>query len=170
MSIATTVALLAGGVAAQAASAPAIAAGFYGPSPKAVSAGTSATVNLNVIAHGKKVDDIGLQCETPSTTSVQGLAPASQIVVEETAPLPIKAHKFSFSGTVTLGPNETGDGSTVSGSLTIKGKFKGGRYVLGKTAALSGTVTSPLCDPSTLTAYTLQWASKKPAPAATTRR
>jgi hypothetical protein len=159
------------GVAAQAASGPSIPVGFYGPTVAATKAGTSATVNLNVIDHGKKVDNMGLQCATPATSPPQGLPPSSQIVVEETAPVPIKNRKFSFAGTVTLGPEETGNGSTVTGSFSIMGKFKSTKAVLGKAPTVSGTAMSTtFCDPATLTAYTVHWAQKMPAPAATTRR
>jgi hypothetical protein len=159
------------GVAAQAAGSPAIPVGFYGGTLKQVTAGTSANVNLNVIDHGKQVDNLGLQCDTPATATVQGLPPGTQIVVEETAPVPIKNRKFSFTGTVTLGPQETGNGSTVTGSFSIVGKFKSAKAVLGKAPTASGTaMSSTFCDPATVTVYTVHWAQKKPAPAATTRR
>jgi hypothetical protein len=170
IAIVTPAALLAMGVTAQAASGPAIPVGFYAPSLAQVKAGTSATVNLNVIDHGKKVDNIGAQCDTPANATEQGLAPGTQIVVEETGALPVKGRAFSFTGTVTLGPDETGNGSTVTSSLTVNGRFKAAKYVLHKTPAVSGTITAGLCDPATtVTSYTLQWSSKAPAPAATTR-
>ena len=163
IAIAVPAALLTMAVTAQA-SGPAIPVGFYGSPLTAVKSGTSATVNLNVIDHGKKVDDIAVQCDTPANTTEQGLPSGQQIVVVETGTVPIKGRRFSFSGTVTLGPDETGNGSTVTSTLTANGKFKSVKYVLRKTVAASGTITAGLCDPTTVSAFTLQWGNKKPQP------
>lgn len=119
---------------------------------------SNGAIGLVVIDGGTKlrggpVAGSGVACYTGANPP-EGLPSNTVIVVRVPHDLPISADgSFSFSGPVTLKltPEETGyEEVTFKTTYTIKGRFKPGKH---GTYTASGTDSSPVCQPGTVTKF-----------------
>lgn len=106
---------------------------------------SNGAVNLVVAKGGKKITRAGVACYTGGAPAA-GLRPYFEVSI--TAPHAIAisaAGTFSFSGPVTLTPEEAGSESPITTTFRIKGRFQSGKI------AVLGSDSSPICQPQTLT-------------------
>lgn len=110
-------------------------------------------VDLQVGSGGRKiVPRSGVACYTGSDPAA-GLPAYDEVQITIPRALPVKADKsFSFSGPVTLTPEEAGTEEPVTTTYTIKGRFVGLPHGGFK---IVGTDSSPICQPSTEKHFTL---------------
>jgi hypothetical protein len=144
---------------AQATTTLTVHGGFYGPKEALVEAHKSAAVNVIVIDHGKKLKDVGVSCSSGPEPG-QGLRPEVGLTVRVPGTVAItRSGTFSYSGQVTLIPEETQSEVGATTSLSIKGKFARGKIKLDKTIALTGTVSASICASTTTPQFSLVWDS-----------
>jgi hypothetical protein len=154
---ATGAAVLLAAASAQAASAPTVHGGFYGAKEALVEQRGTAAVNVIVIDRGKRVEDVGVSCSSgPSPT--QGIMRETSLTVRVPGTLPIsRSGTFSYSGSVTLTPEDTQSEVAATSDVSIKGRFTPGKIVKDKTIALKGTISASLCATTTPTSFSLIW-------------
>jgi hypothetical protein len=141
----------------------AIHGGLYGAKETLVEAHKSAAVNVIVIDHGKKMKDVGLACSSGPTPS-QGIMGETTLTMHVPGTVAIThAGTFSYSGTLTLTPEDTQSGASATTSFSIKGKFARGKIKLDKTTALTGTVTASVCGTATAQPFSLIWSTASTA-------
>ena len=110
---------------------------------------SNGAVNLKVARGGRAVTFAGVACNT-GPAPADGLPALDEVTIRVTKKLPISSSgSFSFSGPVTLGPEETQTETSFSTTYTIKGRFQNGRI------AVTGTDSSPICRPGTVTHFKL---------------
>jgi hypothetical protein len=106
-------------------------------------------VDLTVIDGGRKLEgaESGVSCYTGSNPPA-GVPTYDEVSIHLPRNLTIGAGGlFSFSGPVTLSPEEAQSESPIQTTYTLKGRFAKGKH--GSYKAL-GTDSSPICQPSTL--------------------
>jgi hypothetical protein len=108
-------------------------------------------VDLIVSKNGRTITMAGVSCYTGSAPS-GGLPAYDEVTIRVPHPLAIShAGSFSFSGPVTLTPEDTQSEQAVTTTYTIKGHFQNGKI------AVLGTDSSPVCQPATLTHFRLKY-------------
>jgi hypothetical protein len=153
--LSTAVVAVFGASAAQAVASGAlhIRAGLYAPSASETTLDdySNGGVNIEVAKGGKKITEAGVSCYTGSAPT--GDLPANdEVTIRVPHPLTISsAGSFSFSGPVTLTPEDTQSESSFTTTFTIKGHFQNGKI------AVVGTDSSPICQPATLTRMRLHF-------------
>jgi hypothetical protein len=148
---------------AQAASAPTVHGGLYGAKETLVEAGKSAAVDAIVIDRGKRAEEVGVACSS-GPSPAQGLERETTLTVHVPGTLAIsRSGTFSYSGTVTLTPEDTQSGVSATSSVVIKGRFTAGKIVKEKTIALKGTISASVCGAATPSSFSLIWASSSTA-------
>jgi hypothetical protein len=168
---AVTVLLATGAAEASSGSAPRV--GYYAPLGTTTG---SADVELFAIDNGTRIGDtalgdqkgdysVGLSCTLDPAEVSEGLNPGAAYVnvyLPLGLKLPIKGHKFSYSGPAYLPAFEVPAGVTQpAGTITLQGTFKPGTAIKGKhvdkkTVALTGTVSATLC-PTAPGVFTDYW-------------
>jgi hypothetical protein len=110
-------------------------------------------VDLQVASGGRKiVFPSGVACYTGATPPA-GVPANDEVSIHIPKPLTIGGGKsFSFSGPVTLTPEEAQAESSIKTTYTIKGRFVKGAHGAYKAV---GTDSSPICQPSTEKHFTL---------------
>lgn len=112
---------------------------------------SNGAVNVLVAKNGKTITRVGLACYT-GTAPTAGLPANDEVTILLTRHLPISSSgAFSFSGPVTLTPEDTQSELTVTTTYTIKGHFQNGKI------AATGTDSSPICQPTTVTHFRLHF-------------
>lgn len=110
---------------------------------------SNGAVNLQVAKGGRAVKLAGMACNT-GPAPVEGLPSFDEVTIRVTKRLPIASNgSFSFSGPVTLTPEDTQTEQSYTTTFTIKGRFQKGKI------AATGTDSSPLCRPGTVTHFKL---------------
>jgi hypothetical protein len=162
--IAGLMALVAAGVA-RASTAPKIHGGLYGAHESLVLRHKSAAVNVIVVDHSQRIIDAGVACNSPKNP-IEGLDPDTTLVVRLPHALTItRGGSFSFSGQVTLTPEETQSGISAKSQVSMRGKFVLNKTIVrNKTIALTGTISASVCSPSTPKTYSLIWIRPPPPP------
>lgn len=147
-------------VAAAVAGTTGIPDGVYGAkattttSPEGYSNGG---VDLTVIDGGKKLKgtESGVACYTGANPPA-GVPAYDEVTIHLPKNLTLSASKtFSFSGPVTLTPEEAQAESSIRTTYTLSGRFVKGKHGTYKAV---GTDSSPICQPSTLTHFTVSFA------------
>jgi hypothetical protein len=138
-----------GGLAATAVAASAlrIRAGLYAPSASETTLDgySNGGVNIEVAKGGKTITEAGVACYTGSAPT-GGLPANDEVTIRVPHPLTIsRAGSFSFSGPVTLTPEDSQTESSFTTTFTINGHFQKGKI------AVVGSDSSPICQPATLT-------------------
>jgi hypothetical protein len=132
---------------------PLVRAGGYAPraSETTVEGYSNGGVDLIVGKSRKTITSGGVACYTSSTPS-GGLPANDEVTIHIPHPLAIsRSGSFSFSGPVTLTPEDSQTEQTFTTTFTIKGRFQRG------TIAVTGTDSSPICQPSTITHFRLRY-------------
>lgn len=112
---------------------------------------SNGAVNINVAKNGRTITRIGVACYTGATPTA-GLPAYDEVTIIVPRHLAISSSgAFSFSGPVTLTPEETQSELTVTTTYTIKGRFQNGKI------AATGTDSSPICQPTTVTHFRLHF-------------
>jgi hypothetical protein len=130
-----------------------IRAGVYAPSASETTheGYSNGGVNLEVAKGGKKITFAGVSCYTGSAPT-GGLPANDEVTIKVPHSLAISpSGSFSFSGPVTLTPEESQTESSFSTTFTIKGRFQSGRI------AVVGTDSSPICQATTVTRMRLRY-------------
>lgn len=84
-------------------------------------------VDIVVVKGGKKITLAGVACYT-GTTPPEGLPANDEVTIRAPRPLAISSTgSFSFSGPVTLTPEETQSETPFTTTFTIKGHFQNGK-------------------------------------------
>ena len=136
------------------ASRPHIRAGLYAPSASETTLDhySNGGVNIIVAKGSKKITLAGVSCYTGSAPT-GGLPANDEVTIRAPHALSISSSgSFSFSGPVTLTPEDSQTESSFTTTFTIKGHFQGGKI------AVVGTDSSPICQPQTLTRMRLHYA------------
>ena len=108
-------------------------------------------MDIKVAKNGRTITFIGVACNT-GVTPTGGLPAHDELTILMPHHLAISSSgAFSFSGPVTLTPEDTQSEITVTSTYTIKGRFQNGRI------AVTGTDSSPLCEPTTVTHFRLHF-------------
>jgi hypothetical protein len=139
--------------------APPFVDGFY-----SIQGTDTTTVDLEVTVrdNGKLIVGglyhSGVSC-APSTTVTADGSPEITLSFYFARSIPISASgAFSYTGTVTAPPEESGLSTAITGTATLSGHFIKGKIVAHKTNALVGTFSSPsMCAVSTPTRVVDQW-------------
>lgn len=120
--------------------------GTYSASAASAQHGKSALLGLTVIDHGRKLKDVGLQCDG-SGDSAQGIPAGTTVTVKIPGKLPVsRSGAFSYRGNVTLTAADTGSDVGGRTSVALKGKFVLHKTIKpNRTIAAKGTVTVSLC-------------------------
>jgi hypothetical protein len=150
--------LVVGACGASTAQAPAsrvlhIRAGVYAPSASetVLDGYSNGGVDLEVAKGGKTITEAGVSCYTGSAPT-GGLPANHEVTIRVPHPLTISSSgSFSFSGPVTLTPEDSQTESSFSTTFTIKGHFQKGKI------AVLGSDSSPICQPATLTHMRLRF-------------
>jgi hypothetical protein len=110
---------------------------------------SNGAVDLEVANGGHALKLAGMACNTgPAPTG--GLPSFDEVSIRVTRRIPISSSgAFSFSGPVTLGPEESQTEQSYTTTFTIKGRFQRGHI------AATGTDSSPICRPGTVTSFKL---------------
>jgi len=136
-----------------------IHAGLYGARATLVDQHKSAAVNVAVTGHGKKLTNLGLACSSGPEPG-QGIRRETTLTMHVPGTLNItRTGTFSFSGELTLTPEDTQSEVSAKTSFTIKGTFARGTIKLHKTTALTGTVSASVCGSATPKRFSLIWYS-----------
>jgi hypothetical protein len=138
---------------AMAASKLQIRAGLYAPSASETTREgySNGGVNLEVAKGGKKITEAGVSCYTGSAPT-GGLPANDEVTIRVPHALTISSSgSFSFSGPVTLTPEESQSESSFTTTFTIKGHFQSGKI------AVVGSDSSPICQPQTITRLRLRY-------------
>jgi hypothetical protein len=118
------------------------------------------TIDGGTKLQGGPVDGSGVACYTGANPP-EGVPANTVIEVRVPHDLPISGNgSFSFSGPVTLNltPEQTGyEEATFKTTYTIKGRFKPGKH---GTYTASGTDSSPVCQPGTVTKFQATFVEK----------
>jgi hypothetical protein len=110
---------------------------------------SNGAVVLEVARDGETITHAGVACSIGPEPKA-GLMGWDEIDIEVPKHIPISSSgAFSWSGTVTLSPEDTQSEETLTTTYTIKGRFQTGKI------AVTGTDSSPLCQPSTVTHFRL---------------
>jgi hypothetical protein len=110
---------------------------------------SNGAVNLQVARNAKTITFAGVACNI-GPESKEGLEGYDEIDIRVPKHIPIRSSGFfSWSGQVTLTPEDTQSEETLTTTYTIKGRFQNGKI------AVTGTDSSPLCEPSTVTHFRL---------------
>jgi hypothetical protein len=144
----------AGAVQAMAAGTLHIRPGLYAPNASETTREdySNGGVNLVVAKGGRKITEAGISCYTGSAPT-DGLPANDEVTIRVPHLIAITATgTFSFSGPVTLTPEETQSEITVTTTFTIKGRFQKGKI------AVVGSDSSPICQSQTLTRMRLHYA------------
>jgi hypothetical protein len=116
-------------------------------------------VDLVVTHGGTKLEGglpgTGMSCSTGAEPPA-GIPSYDELTIKLPRDLPISADgSFSFSGPVTLGPEQTQEEElTIHTTYRISGRFKAGRH---GTWTATGTDYSPVCQPTTLKKFTASY-------------
>ena len=98
---------------------------------------------------GHFVKFAGLACNI-GPEPIETLSSYDEVTIRLTKHLPISSSgSFSYSGPVTLTPEDTQSEQSYTTTFTIKGRFQKGKI------AATGTDSSPLCRPGTVTHFRL---------------
>jgi hypothetical protein len=130
-----------------------IRAGLYAPSASETTKEdySNGGVNLEVAKGGKKITEAGVSCYTGSAPT-GGLPANDEVTIRVPHALTISSSgSFSFSGPVTLTPEDSQTESSFTTTFTIKGRFQSGKI------AVVGSDSSPICQPQTLTRMRLRY-------------
>ncbi len=112
---------------------------------------SNGAVNIEVAKSGRTIKRIGVACNT-GVAPMDGLPAHDEVTILVTHPLAIgSTGAFSFSGPVTLTPEDTQSELTITTTYTVKGRFQNGRI------AVTGTDSSPICEPTTVTRFRLRF-------------
>lgn len=126
--------------------------GLYAESSAAIDAGeySNGAVDLQVIKGGRQIEGAvsGVACYTGEDPPT-GVPTNDEVKIHLPRNLTIAGDgSFSWSGPVTLGPEETQyEELTLKTTYTIKGRFKAGRH---GSYTVTGTDSSPICQPTTV--------------------
>jgi hypothetical protein len=132
---------------------PLVRAGGYAPraSETTFEGYSNGGVNLIVGKSRKTITRGGVSCYTGPTPS-GGLPANDEVTIRIPHPLAIShSGSFSFSGPVTLTPEDSQSEQSFTTTFTIKGRFQRGPI------AVTGTDSSPICQPSTITHLRLRY-------------
>ena len=130
--------------------------GLYAESSAAVDTGeySNGAVDLQVVKGGRQIEGriSGVACYTGEGPPA-GVPTNDEVKIHLPRNLTISGDgSFSYSGPVTLGPEETQyEELTLKTTYTIKGRFKAGGH--GSFIA-TGTDSSPICQPTTVKRFT----------------
>lgn len=130
-----------------------VRAGLYAPSASETTKEdySNGGVNLEVAKGGKKITEAGVSCYTGSAPT-GGLPANDEVTIRVPHALAISSSgSFSFSGPVTLTPEDSQTESSFTTTFTIKGHFQSGKI------AVVGSDSSPICQPQTLTRMRLRY-------------
>jgi hypothetical protein len=110
---------------------------------------SNGAVDLKVAKGGRAVTFAGVACNTgPAPTG--GLPALDEVTIKVPKKLPIsRSGTFSYSGPVTLSPEDSQTEESFTTTYTIKGRFQRGHI------AVTGTDSSPICRPGTVTSFKL---------------
>jgi hypothetical protein len=112
---------------------------------------SNGAVDIEVAKGGHIVKFAGMACNI-GPTPIEGLPAYDEVTIIAPKHLPISASgSFSFSGPVTLTPEETQSEQSYTTTFTIKGRFQKGKI------AVTGTNSSPLCRVGTVTHFRLRY-------------
>jgi hypothetical protein len=112
---------------------------------------SNGAVDIEVAKGGHVVKFAGMACNT-GPTPIEGLPAYDEVTILAPKHLPISSSgSFSFSGPVTLTPEETQSEQSFTTTFTIKGRFQKGKI------AATGTNSSPLCRAGTVTHFRLRY-------------
>jgi hypothetical protein len=112
---------------------------------------SNGAVDLIVAKGSRKITMAGLSCYTGSAPT-GGLPAYDELTIRVPHALPISSSgSFSFSGPVTLTPEDSQTESSFATTFTIKGHFQSGK------TAVVGSDSSPICQPTTLTRIRLHY-------------
>lgn len=110
---------------------------------------SNGAVDLKVARNGKTITFAGVSCNIGPEPK-EGLEGYDEITILVPKHIPISSSgAFSWSGQVTLTPEETQSEETLTTTYAIKGHFQNGKI------AVTGTDSSPLCEPTTVTHFKL---------------
>lgn len=159
---------LACGVAVSAAASPAkVRDGVYGT--PSLGGSVEFAVDVLVVDNGAKalagMKQGGIACTAgPSFIALDPneLTTITTIQIFLPRAMPITpSGTFSYTGDVTLTPEDTQTTMTFKEPITWTGRFNKGKLVKGKTIAFSGRFSAPdICSPLTPTTYRGSWAPK----------
>jgi hypothetical protein len=124
-----------------------IRAGLYAPKASETTREdySNGGVNLEVAKGGKKITEAGVSCYTGSAPT-GGLPANDEVTIRVPHALTISSSgSFSFSGPVTLTPEESQTESSFTTTFTLKGHFQSGKI------AVVGSDSAPICQPQTIT-------------------
>jgi hypothetical protein len=133
--------------------------GLYGAKETLVDAHRSAAVNVIAFDHGKKLKGVGVACSSGPEPG-QGIPRETTLTLHVPGTLTITHNgTFSYSGEITLTPEDTQSEAGAKSTMTIKGTFARGTVKLRKTTALTGTVSASVCASTTPARFSLVWAT-----------
>ncbi len=143
---AVAVALTTGGLAAAVDAAPVkpVQNGLYAPKASNKTPYSNGTVDLTVFGAGRKIDAAasGVACYT-GTTPPAGVPTNAEVTIHFPHALAISANRtFSFSGPITLTPQEAESDQPIRTTFRLQGRFVEGRH---GTSKAEGIDSSPLC-------------------------
>jgi hypothetical protein len=142
---------------AQAASPPSVHVGVYAAKETTVEAHTSSAVDVIVVDRGKRAKDVGVACSS-GPSPAQGIRPETTLTVHVPGTLAIsRSGSLSYSGVVTLDPEDTQSEVSATSSVSLKAHFTPGKIVKDKTIALKGTFAASVCAASTPASFSLIW-------------
>ena len=129
--------------------------GLYAPKASGNLPYSNGAVNLNVGSGGRKIKfPSGVACYTGATPPA-GVPANDEVSIHIPGTLMIAAGgKFSFSGPVTLTPEEAQSEEPISTTYKIAGRFVKGKHGVYKAV---GTDSSPICQPSTPKRFTIAY-------------
>jgi hypothetical protein len=111
---------------------------------------SNGAVDLRVARGGKVITLAGVACNIGPEPR-EGLEGYDEVTIHVPKHMTISSSgAFSFSGPVTLTPEDTQSEESLTTTYTIKGRFQDGRI------AVTGT-DSPLCRPGTVTRFRLKY-------------
>jgi hypothetical protein len=112
---------------------------------------SNGAVDLEVGRGGRTITRVGVACNIGPEPK-EGLEGYDEVTILVPKHIPISASgAFSFSGPITLTPEDTQSEESLTTTYTIKGRFQNGRI------AVTGTDSSPLCRPTTVTHFRLHY-------------
>jgi hypothetical protein len=131
--------------------------GLYGPKASETTSKnggfeySNGAVNFELEKDGKTLTRVGVACNI-GASGTEVLRPYDEVSITIPKHLELSSSgRFSFSGSVTLTPEEAQAESSVTTTFTIKGRFTG------KNTA-EGSDSSPLCQASTPTHFRVKYA------------
>jgi hypothetical protein len=112
---------------------------------------SNGAVDLEVAKGGRVVKFAGMACNI-GPAPIESLPSYDEVTIKAPKHLTISSSgSFSFSGPVTLTPEDTQSEQSYTTTFTIKGRFQKGKI------AATGTDSAPICRPGTVTHFRLHY-------------